>query len=57
MLKEKYTKWNGRPINEVFRNLGEEKAEKLYNQKRSEGLSVNDAWLEVYSIECSMDED
>lgn len=49
--------WGGRPINEVFHNLGPEKAEELYNQKINEGLSPDDAWLEVYSEECSMDED
>lgn len=56
MLKQKYATENGRPINEVFCNLGVEKAEELYNQKLRDGLNPEDAWLEVYSMECSMDE-
>ena len=41
----------------VFRNLGEEKAKELYDKFIAEGMSEDDAFNEVYSIECNMDED
>ena len=41
----------------VFENLGEEKARELYNKFITEGMSEDDAFNEVYSIECNMDED
>ena len=41
----------------VFRNLGEEKAKELYDKFVAEGMSEDDAYNEVYSIECNMDED
>lgn len=41
----------------VFRNLGEEKAKELYDKFIAEGMSEDDAYNEVYSIECNMDED
>ena len=57
MFNGKYDKkrWNGRDVNEVFKNLGEEKANEIYEQKIAEGMSDDDAWLEVYSMECQMD--
>ena len=41
----------------VFENLGEEKAMELYNKFIAEGMSEDDAFNEVYSIECNMDEE
>lgn len=40
----------------VFKNLGEERAEELYNRFLADGMSDDDAFSEVYSIECGMDE-
>lgn len=42
---------------DVFKNLGEEKAKKLYEKFIAEGMSEDDAFNEVYCIECNMDED
>lgn len=42
---------------EVFENLGEEKAKELFDKFKAEGMSDDDAFSEVYSIECSLDED
>ena len=39
----------------VFKHLGEEKAMKLYNEFLAKGMSEDDAFNEVYSIECNMD--
>lgn len=41
----------------VFKNLGEEKAKELFDKFITEGMSKDDAFNEVYSIECSMDEE
>lgn len=41
----------------VFENLGEEKAMELYNEFIAKGMSEDEAFGEVYSIECNMDED
>lgn len=41
----------------VFENLGEEKAKELYDKCIAKGMSEDDAFGEVYSIECNMDED
>ena len=41
----------------VFKHLGEEKAMKLYNEFLAKGMSEDDAFNEVYSIECNMDND
>lgn len=41
----------------VFENLGEAKAKELYDKFIAEGMSKDDAYSEVYSIECNMDED
>lgn len=41
----------------VFNNLGEEKAKELYDKFIADGMSEDDAFNEVYAIECSMDED
>lgn len=40
----------------VFENLGEAKAKELYDKFIAEGMSDDDAFGEVYSIECNMDE-
>ena len=42
---------------DVFENLGEEKAGKMINELIAKGYSEDDAFTEVYSIECSMDEE
>lgn len=42
---------------EVFENLGEEKAKELFDKFKAEGMSDDDAFSEVYSIECNLDED
>lgn len=47
--------WEGRPINDVFRNLGEVKAESLYRECVKSGMCADDAWMSVYSVECSLD--
>ena len=39
----------------VFENLGDEKAKRLYDKFRAEGISEDDAFNEVYSIECGLD--
>jgi hypothetical protein len=43
--------------NDVFKNLGEEKAMELYNWFIAQGMNEDDAFTEVYSIECNMDDD
>ena len=40
---------------EVFENLGEEKAKELFENFKAEGMSDDDAFTEVYSIECNLD--
>lgn len=42
---------------QVFNNLGEERAKKLYDEFIAKGMSEDEAFDEVYSIECNMDED
>ena len=39
----------------VFKNLGEEKAMEIMKDFVSKGLSEDDAYMEVYSIECNLD--
>lgn len=41
----------------VFENLEQEKAKELYDGFIAEGMSEDEAFDEVYSIECNMDED
>lgn len=41
----------------VWKNLGEEKATELYNEYRANGYSEDEAFTEVYSIECNLDEE
>lgn len=41
----------------VFENLGEEKAKEMIDELITKGYSEDDAFTEVYSIECNMDED
>lgn len=43
--------------NDVFKNLGEEKAMELYNKFIAHGMNEDDAFTEVYSIECNMDDE
>lgn len=40
---------------EVFTNLGLAKALKLYNKFIAQGMNEDDAFSEVYAIECNMD--
>ena len=40
---------------EVFTNLGLAKALELYNKFIAQGMNEDDAFSEVYSIECNMD--
>lgn len=40
---------------EVFTNLGLAKAMELYNQFISQGMTEDDAFSEVYAIECAAD--
>lgn len=44
-------------MSEVFSNLGETKANELYKGFRAKGMSEDDAFSEVYSIECNLDEE
>lgn len=44
-------------MSEVFRNLGEAKAQKLYDEFKAKGMSDDDAFNEVYSIECNLDKE
>ena len=39
----------------VFENLDEDKAKELYDKFILEGMSEDDAFNEVYSIECNLD--
>lgn len=39
----------------VFENLGEEKAVEMVNELIAKGYSEDDAFSEIYSIECNMD--
>ena len=41
----------------VFENLGEEKAKEMIDELISKGYSEDEAFTEVYSIECNMDEE
>lgn len=39
----------------VFENLGETKASEMINDLIKQGMSEDDAFTEVYSIDCNMD--
>lgn len=39
----------------VFENLGEEKAKEMIDKLIAEGYTKDDAFTEVYAIECNMD--
>ena len=39
----------------IFENLGEEKAKELFKHFKAKGMSDDDAYNELYSIECSLD--
>lgn len=41
----------------VFENLGEEKAIEMFDELIEKGYSEDDAFSEVYSIECNMDKE
>ena len=41
----------------VFENLGEDKAREMVDELIAKGYSEDDAFGEVYSIECNMDEE
>lgn len=43
--------------NEVFKNLGEKRAKELYDGFIAHGMSEDDAFNEVYSMECNMDKE
>lgn len=40
---------------DVFKNLGEEKAGEMFDELIAKGYSEDDAFTEIYSIECNMD--
>lgn len=42
--------------NEVFQNLSMEFVEKEYNRMINKGMSADDAFNEIYSMDCNMDE-
>lgn len=42
--------------NMVFKNLGEAKAKKLYDELIKQGMSEDDAFTEVYAVECGLDD-
>lgn len=42
---------------DVFKNLGEDKAEKMVNELIASGYPQDEAFTEIYSIECNMDEE
>lgn len=41
----------------VFENLGKNKAKEMVDELIAKGYSKDDAFSEVYSIECNMNED
>lgn len=41
----------------VFENLGEKKAKAMMKELIAKGYSEEDAYNEVYSIECNLDEE
>lgn len=41
----------------IFENLGEEKAKDLYAEFIAKGMSEDDAFTELYSIECNLDKE
>lgn len=40
----------------VFENLGEDKAKQMYDNLIAQGMSEDEAWTEVYSAECLLDD-
>lgn len=40
----------------VFKNLGEDVAKEIFDKFVSTGMNEEDAWNEVYSIECKLDD-
>lgn len=41
----------------VFNNLSEEKAKAMYDDLIAQGFTEDDAFTEVYSVECNADEE
>ena len=41
----------------TFQNISDEQAEELYDKFRADGLSEDDAFNEVYAIDCNADEE
>ena len=41
----------------IFKNLSEEKAKELFDKFIAESMNKDEAFNEVYSIECGMDEE
>ena len=44
-------------MSEVFENLGDKWAKELYDKFRAEGMDEDEAFNEVYSAECNLDEE
>lgn len=42
---------------DVFKNLNEEQAKELYERFIASGMSEDDAFTEIYSVDCLMDDD
>lgn len=40
----------------VFQNLSDEYVEEKYNEYQAQGMSEDDAFTELYSMECNEDE-
>ena len=43
--------------NEVFQHLTDEEVMKKYNEFIAQGMDEDEAFQQVYSIDCNMDED
>ncbi len=52
---DKYNIFSNVSAAEIFVNLGIAKAEAMFRDCISYGLSPEDAWIEVYSAECILD--
>ena len=44
-------------INNVFQHLNENRVMELYNELIDKGLSADDAFTEIYAIDCGLDEE
>lgn len=45
------------PLGKIYKNLGLQKASEMFYNLTSKGTSEDDAWLAVYSRECSLDKE